>query len=150
MQALDKMLKTVEKEYYEDCLDGQSKVEIYLSFSREISNKASDYLISYLQNEIKLQKNISTEQISKLSTDLKEVNDNILKIKTQSDKQASELQGELSTAVFREEMLKEQIVKLLHYKEETEGTLKELNKQRNLDLEEFNRKYAVLRHKLRI
>ena len=63
MQALDKMLKTVEKEYYEDCLDGQSKVEIYLSFSREISNKASDYLISYLQNEIKLHKQFYTKII---------------------------------------------------------------------------------------
>ena len=144
MQILEKMLKNVEKEYYEDCLDGQSKAEIYLSFAREISNKACDYIIAYLQNEIKLQKNISTEQISKLSADLGEASSNILKIQTKSDKQLSELQGELSTVVFREEILKEQIVKVTHAKEEAESNLKELNKQRNLDLEEFKRKYTGL------
>lgn len=141
---LEKALKIVEKEYYEDCIDDQSKTEIYLSFAREITNKASDFIISNLNNEIKLQKSMSSEHIKKLTAEIQEANEVILKLKEENESQINDLKGDLTTALAKEGIYKEKLEKISHIKDELEVSLKELTKQKSADFEEYNHKLADL------
>jgi Guanylate-binding protein, N-terminal domain/Guanylate-binding protein, C-terminal domain len=138
--SFEKKLKVLEKEYYDNTLEGEIKTEIFLTFAREISNKVSDYLISNLNNELKVQKSISADHVSKLSSEIQELNELINTHKKESGKVIEKLQEELVIANTKENILKDQISKLNLNKEDLENFIKDLNKTKSTEIAELQKK----------
>ena len=140
ISSFEKSLKIVEKEYYETCLDGQIKGEIFLTFAREIANKFSDFLIVGLNNEIKLQKLAANDLSTKYLSEIKELNDSLLSQKISYEKTISALQMDLNLSIIRENELKDQNLKLISLKEDLENNIKETVKAKNLEIEGYKKK----------
>jgi hypothetical protein len=140
LQGFDKRLKLVEKEYYEECINGKMKAEIFLTFAREISNKAAEFLMNNLSEEVRVQKGINEDISAQYSNQLKEMKDTIAQLKLETDKQVSKLQAELSIETAKVNIYQENLEKTQKTKDDLEIALKELQKQKNNDVDELRRK----------
>lgn len=140
MQAFEKTIKIVEKDYLENTIDGQLKGEIFLTFAREISNKAADFLISGLGNELKMQKTFNSDQNAKMAQELKETREELGSCKGEYEKTIGKIQNELTVVLAKEGVLREQLTKAITAKEELENIVKDLNKQKFIECEDYAKK----------
>lgn len=144
MAAFEKSLKVVEKEYFENTIPGQQRSEIFLTFVREISSKAADYLVSFYANEAKMQKVANEDLKEKLLSEISELQAS----KSELEKQVNKLTADLTQCQSKETVYKEQISALQGQKDEFERTIKGLQKYKTGELDELKVKYASLENNL--
>jgi hypothetical protein len=66
----EKNIRNFEEFFVEHGPAGPGRVELLLKFTKEKSIEASDYFIKTLTNEVSLQKEMNSEHITKLETEL--------------------------------------------------------------------------------
>lgn len=138
--GFEKSLKVVEKEYFENCIPGQLKSEIFLTFVREISSKAGEYLVGFYANEAKMQKLANEEIREKFLNEIKELQG----AKVDLEKQVASVKGDLIVSQSKESLFKEQISSFQAQKEDFERTIRDLQKHKTGELEELKIKYSTL------
>ena len=144
MNAFEKNLKLLEKEYFENTLPGQLKSEIFLTFAREISNKAADFLISFFTNETKMQKLAYEDLSEKLTAEIREAKESFGQVRSDLEKTNSKLSSDLAVTTSHEKTLKDQLLTLQSCKEDLEQTIKDLQKNKSSELSDLKSKYSSL------
>lgn len=147
LQDFDRHMKLLEKDY-DSFFSGSLKKETYLEFYKEKLFRISDLLLNSSKNELNIHKDLTSEQISRLEKDFKNVSDQLLQEKTSLQKNFSLFQTERSELQAREKSLKDQNSMLMMEREKLETSLREtseaLKYKNQIELEKSNLKNSEL------